>query len=220
MSGAARLLARARSARSGAPRCSRRSWPTLRDQLARPSCRGPSRTAGPAARCPGRTSSILPSTILSQIFSGLPSPSPARGRRARSRSTISAGMSSRRHRQRVRRGDVHREVAHQRLELLGARHEVRLAVHLHQHADLAAHVDVAADRALACVSRPARFAAFAAPFARRMSTAASMSPPVSSSALLHSIIPAPVRSRSSFTCFAVISPLCPFHSLRSHRSVR
>src|SRR5690606_34871800 len=54
-------------------------------------------------------------------------------------------------------------------------------------------------------SRPARFAAFAAPFARRRSTAFSMSPPVSSSAFLHSIIPAPVRSRSSFTCSAVIA---------------
>jgi len=36
------------------------------------------------------------------------------------------------------------------------------------------------------------------------SMAASMSPWVSSSALLHSIIPAPVRSRNSLTCAAVI----------------
>ena len=34
-------------------------------------------------------------------------------------------------------------------ELIGARNEVGLAVHFHEDADLAAHVDVAADRALA-----------------------------------------------------------------------
>ena len=53
-------------------------------------------------------------------------------------------------------------------------------------------------------ARPARFSALAAPFERRSSTAFSMSPPVSSSAFLQSIMPAPVRSRSSATSFAVI----------------
>jgi hypothetical protein len=44
---------------------------------------------------------------------------------------------------------VQRELLDERLEILGARHEVGLAVHLHEHADLAAHVDVAADDAVA-----------------------------------------------------------------------
>src|SRR6266540_1399694 len=49
-----------------------------------------------------------------------------------------------------RRGgrDLHRDVLHERLEPLGARDEVRLAVHLDEHPDLAAHVDVARDGAL------------------------------------------------------------------------
>ena len=52
-------------------------------------------------------------------------------------------------------------------------------------------------------TRPARLAACARPFLRRISTAFSMSPPDSSSAALQSIMPAPVLSRSSFTCAAV-----------------
>ena len=49
------------------------------------------------------------------------------------------------------------------------------------------------------VSRPARLPAGAMPRSRRSRCAASRSPPVSSSARLQSIIPAPVRSRSSLT---------------------
>ena len=45
-------------------------------------------------------------------------------------------------------GDVHRHFAHEVVEVVGARHEVRLAVHLDHHADPAAEVDVGADRAL------------------------------------------------------------------------
>ena len=45
--------------------------------------------------------------------------------------------------------DVQRQLLHERLEVVGARDEVGLAVHLDEHADLAAHVDVAADDALA-----------------------------------------------------------------------
>ena len=52
------------------------------------------------------------------------------------------------HEARVGGGDVHGDVAHQRLELVGAGHEVGLAVDLDQHADLAAGVDVGADHAL------------------------------------------------------------------------
>jgi hypothetical protein len=42
-------------------------------------------------------------------------------------------------------GDVHGDVAHQLLELLGAGYEVGLAVDLDEHADLAVGVDVGAD---------------------------------------------------------------------------
>ena len=40
---------------------------------------------------------------------------------------------------------MHRQLLGQALEVVGARHEVGLAVDLDQHADLAAHVDVVAD---------------------------------------------------------------------------
>src|SRR6202050_3929254 len=53
-------------------------------------------------------------------------------------------------------------------------------------------------------TRPAFLAALAKPFLRSQSTAASRSPPVSPSAALQSIIPAPVLSRSSFTMPALI----------------
>src|SRR5579875_1156475 len=45
------------------------------------------------------------------------------------------------------------------------------------------------------------------PCLRRYTTAASMSPSVATSAFLHSIIPAPVRSRSFFTSCALISAI-------------
>ncbi len=54
--------------------------------------------------------------------------------------------------QRREAGDLDREVAHQLLELVGARDEVGLAVDLDQHADAAAGVDVAGDEALAGVA--------------------------------------------------------------------
>src|SRR5438105_7009366 len=54
-------------------------------------------------------------------------------------------------------------------------------------------------------SRPARLSALAAPFWRSRSTAFSTLPLVSSSARLQSIIPAPVRARSSATSFAGMS---------------
>src|SRR5712664_1850053 len=49
---------------------------------------------------------------------------------------------------RIAPGDLHGDVLHQRLELLVAGREVRLAVDLDQHADLAAQVDVRPHRAL------------------------------------------------------------------------
>ena len=54
------------------------------------------------------------------------------------------------------------------------------------------------------VTRPAFLAAAERPFLRSQSTAASRSPPVSPSAFLQSIIPAPVLSRRSFTMLAVM----------------
>src|SRR5688500_9820201 len=52
---------------------------------------------------------------------------------------------------------------------------------------------------------PAFFAALARPFFWMISAAFSASPPASTSAFLQSIIPAPVRSRSSLTIAALIS---------------
>src|SRR4051794_27031626 len=55
--------------------------------------------------------------------------------------------------------------------------------------------------------RAPRLAACAWPFTRRISIALSRSPPASTSAPLQSIMPAPVRSRSSFTSFAEMSAM-------------
>src|SRR6185436_515201 len=59
-------------------------------------------------------------------------------------------------------------------------------------------------------TRPAAFEAFAPLLMRSSSSAFFMSPPASSSAFLHSIMPSPVSSRSSFTIPAVISAICLF----------
>src|SRR5438067_7227467 len=48
---------------------------------------------------------------------------------------------------RIAPGDLHRDILDQRLELLVAGREVGLAVHLDEHADLSAQMDVGADRA-------------------------------------------------------------------------
>src|SRR5688572_9057177 len=56
-------------------------------------------------------------------------------------------------------------------------------------------------------TRPAFFAAAARPFLRSQSDASCRSPPVSTSAFLQSIIPAPEISRSSLTSAAVISAM-------------
>ena len=52
----------------------------------------------------------------------------------------------------AKRDDLHGEVAHELLEVLGAGHEVGLAVDLDQHADAAAGVDVGGDEPLACLA--------------------------------------------------------------------
>ncbi len=94
-------------------------------------------------------------------------------------------------------------VAHELLELVGASHEVRLAVDLDEHADAAAGVDVARHEALAGVAAGLAAAA-ARPFSRSSAVAFSTSPPVSSRACLQSMKPAPVRSRSSLTASALM----------------
>jgi hypothetical protein len=94
--------------------------------------------------------------------------------------------------------------AHELLELLVLGDEVGLAVDL-DDAPLSPST-VTPTRPSAAV-RPAFFAAAARPLVRSQSIAASMSPPVSPSAFLQSIMPAPVRSRSSFTVAAVISAM-------------
>src|SRR5436190_11720272 len=57
--------------------------------------------------------------------------------------------------------------------------------------------------------RPAFFSTFAPARLRSKSAAASMSPLVSLKACLHSIMPSPLRSRSSFTCVAEILMTAP-----------
>src|SRR5262249_18537969 len=79
------------------------------------------------------------------------------------------------------------------------------------------------------VARPARLAACARPRLRRMVIASSILPPLSARAALHSIMPAPVFSRSCLTWSAVIAvaviaelrlripPRDPAHAPRLHR---
>ena len=52
------------------------------------------------------------------------------------------------HELRIGGGHLHGQVLHQFLKVLGARHEIGLAVDFDQHADLRAGVDVVADDAL------------------------------------------------------------------------
>ena len=49
---------------------------------------------------------------------------------------------------RIERGDVHGHVVAETLKILGARHEIALAIDLDEHADLAARVNVAGDEPL------------------------------------------------------------------------
>src|SRR5690242_17658011 len=66
-------------------------------------------------------------------------------------------------------------------------------------------------------ARPSRLLAPARPFLRSQSLAASMSPSVSASAFLQSIIPAPVALRSAATSFALMSAIAGGVSLRVGR---
>ena len=105
---------------------------------------------------------------------------------------------------RIAGGDVHGDVVHQFLEVVGAGDEIALAVDFDQHADLASGVNVAGDGAFAGDARVAFLAATETPRLRSTTTACSMSPLASVRAFLQSIMGAPVFSRSSFTCAAEI----------------
>jgi hypothetical protein len=75
--------------------------------------------------------------MRSRIFSGLPSQRRGRARfpfpfRAPRRDVFLADEA------RIGGGDVHGDVVHQFLEIVGAGHEIGLAVDFHQHAELAA----------------------------------------------------------------------------------
>jgi len=88
------------------------------------------------------------------------------------------------------------------LELLRLRDEVGLAVQLDERRDAVRH-QVAISPSAA--TRPAFLAAAARPFLRRIFSASSAFPFVSSSALLQSSMPAPVLSRSILTITAEIA---------------
>ena len=101
-------------------------------------------------------------------------------------------------------------LAHELLEVVGARDEIGLAVHLDQDADLAAGVDVRADHTLGGGAAGLLGSRGEAALAQ-IATAPSRSPSLSASAFLQSMNPAPVFSRSSFTCCALTSlmPISP-----------
>jgi hypothetical protein len=103
------------------------------------------------------------------------------------------------HAERRGRGDVHGQVAHEGLKLVGARHEIGFAVHFDQNADAVARVDVRHHEtfiglALRLLGR-LRQSLDAKELDRLLDIAAALFERLS----CKSIMPAPVRSRSSFT---------------------
>ena len=76
-----------------------------------------------------------PSTIFSRIASGLPATASSASSSAFFASRTSAGISSTSTYSGREPGDLHREVADELLELVGARDEVGLAVDLDQDAE-------------------------------------------------------------------------------------
>ena len=71
---------------------------------------------------------------------------------------------------RIGRRDLHRQIVHQLLEILGAGHEIGFAVHFDQHAQLRAGMDVA-PMTPCLVVRAAFFAADAMPRLRKITSA-------------------------------------------------
>ena len=141
------------SGRTGGSRRSRRCWPPARCAAPRSSCD----SCLSAFTCfwSSRTTSSShlfrrPSTIFSWTFSGLPSAAACSRSTRSSASLASSGTSSSRHVLRRSAAATCRATSRANSwNSLGAGHEVGLAVHLDQHADLAAGVDVARHDALA-----------------------------------------------------------------------
>ncbi len=105
-------------------------------------------TADRAGRPARRSSRACPRRSCRSRWPACPSSPSARGR-SPSPSRARRPARPRGGRTRVGRGDLQREFLDEGLEVVGARDEVGLAVHLDEHADLAAQVDVGADQALA-----------------------------------------------------------------------
>ncbi len=111
------------------------------------------------------------------------------------------------------RGDVHRDVTAEVLELVVAGHEIGFRVHFEQHADATTGVDVRKDRTFG--RDAARFlGGLAEALGAQPSMAFSMSPATSCKAFLQSIMPAPVFSRRSRTSVALIDMITPCPWLR------
>ena len=140
-------------------------------------------------------------------FSGLPS-ALARSRAISfSFSRIAAGNVFPAQIARVGRRDVHGDVVHQFLEIVGPRHEIGFAVDFHHHAQLPAGVNVGSDQSLARGAPGLLPRHGDAALAQDHFGLGDIAVAPSTSAFLHSIMPAPVRSRSSLTNAAVISAI-------------
>ncbi len=116
---------------------------------------------------------------------------------------------------RIGGGDLHGDIVHQTLKILGARDEIGLAVDFDQHAQLGARVNVAADDALLGGTRGLLCRRRDAALAQNHFRLRRDRPWLSTSAFLHSIMPAPVRSRSCLTKSALISMVSFSRSGRS-----
>ena len=147
-------------------------------------------------RCPCSTPRLSPRPSSAMMFSGLPLAFACSSAMRRSTLDLLGRHSVLVDGDRSGAGDVQRDLLREILEVVGARDEVRLAVDLDQHADLAVVMDVARDQALrwsACprACRPWRF-----PSCEDARRPCPCRPSFSSRAFLHSIMPAPVRWRS------------------------
>ncbi len=152
--------------------------------------------------------------IFSMTFAGLPDSANCARKISFSFSSASAGDLVAADELGVRGRHLHRQFLDERLEVLGLGHEVRLAIHLHQHAQLgeAERAGALGDRHVHVGAHRARLGGAAGPLGGLREPAlaedviaSSWLPLASVRAALHSIIPAPVFSRSAFTCSAVIA---------------
>ena len=114
---------------------------------------------------------MRPSTILSTIFSGLPSASARARWMSFSFSSAAGGHIFLADELRIGRGDLHGQVVHQFLEIVGARHEIGLAVDFHQHAQLRRRGECSCRSAPCLVVREAFLPAEAMPRLRSTTSA-------------------------------------------------